>query len=204
MNFGLKTMLAGLISVIAITPSVAAPKSKNVTFEMVRNPKLPSTCIPKASATVTIVPGGPVETMTVTLSGLPPNTDFDFFVIQVPNGPFGMSWYQGDIETNRRGQGHQNFIGRFSEETFVVAPGVANAPIDNDADQTDFPNAINNPKTNPIQMYHLGLWFNDPQDAVKAGCPGTKTPFNGTHNAGVQALNTSNFPDDSGPLSEVK
>jgi hypothetical protein len=58
--------------------------------------------------------------------------------------------------------------------------------------------------TNPIQMYHLGLWFNNPSDAVKAGCPGGETPFNGTHNAGVQALNTSNFPDLSGPLLKVK
>jgi hypothetical protein len=52
-------------------------------------------------------------------------------------------------------------------------------------------------------MYHLGLWFNDPNDASKAGCPATVTPFNGTHNAGIQVLNTSNFPDDHGPLRQV-
>jgi hypothetical protein len=202
MKPGMKTMLAGLMAVSAMTPGFARPK--NVTFEMVRSPALPAACIPKASATVTIVPGGPVETMTVSVSGLPPNTDFDFFVIQVPNKPFGMSWYQGDIETNSRGQQHQNFIGRFSEETFVVALDVAKAPVDPDADQTVFPDATTNPMTNPIQMYHLGLWFNSPSDAVKAGCPGGETPFNGTHNAGVQALNTSNFPDLSGPLLKVK
>ena len=43
--------------------------------------------------------------MKVTVWGLPPNTDFDFFVIQVPNAPFGLSWYQGDIETNKDGVG---------------------------------------------------------------------------------------------------
>jgi hypothetical protein len=160
MKPGMKTMLAGLMAVSAMTPGFAKPK--NVTFEMVRSPALPAACIPKASATVTIVPGGPVETMTVSVSGLPPNTDFDFFVIQVPNEPFGMSWYQGDIETNSRGQQHQHFIGGFSEETFVVAPGVANAPVDPDADQTVFPDATTNPMTNQIQMYHLGLWFNNP------------------------------------------
>ena len=200
MNFGLKTMLAGLISVIAITPSVAAPKSKNVTFEMVRNPKLPSTCIPKASATVTIVPGGPVETMTVTLSGLPPNTDFDFFVIQVPNKPFGMSWYQGDIETDSNGRGHQLFIGRFSIETFAVAPGSAPAPV---VFNGPFPDASLNPPFNPIQMYHLGLWFGSPEAAQAAGCPAAVTPFNGEHNAGIQVLNSSNFPDDHGPLRSL-
>jgi hypothetical protein len=53
-------------------------------------------------------------------------------------------------------------------------------------------------------MYHLGLWFNSPSDALKAGCSGNVTPFNGEHNAGIQALNTSNFPDNAGPLIQVK
>jgi hypothetical protein len=47
-------------------------------------------------------------------------------------------------------------------------------------------------------MYHLGLWFNSPQDAQNNGCPATVTPVNGEHNAGIQVLNTSNFPDDKG------
>ena len=33
-----------------------------------------------------------------------------------------------------------------------------------------------------------------------AGCPTTTTPFNGTHDAGIRVLNTSNFADDQGPL----
>jgi hypothetical protein len=52
-------------------------------------------------------------------------------------------------------------------------------------------------------MYHLGLWFNSPQDAAAAGCAATTTPFNGEHNAGVQALSTRNFPDPSGPLRRL-
>jgi hypothetical protein len=31
----------------------------------------------------------------------------------------------------------------------------------------------------------------------------TNTPFNGEHNAGLQVLNTSNFPDDHGPLRDT-
>jgi hypothetical protein len=112
-----------------------------------------------------------------------------------------MSWYQGDIETDQHGNGHGTFIGRFSIETFVVAPGTAPAPI---VFSGLFPDASSNPSTNPIQMYHLGLWFNSPADAQKAGCPGTTTPFNGEHDAGIQVLNTSNFPDASGPLRNVK
>ena len=140
--------------------------------------------------------------MTVSISGLPPATDFDFFVIQVPKTPFGMSWYQGDIETDSNGNGHATFVGRFSIETFVVAPGSTPAPLT--FNQPPFPSASPNPSTGPIQMYHLGLWFNNPADAAKAGCPSTVTPFNGEHNAGIQVLNTSNFPNLQGPLLNVQ
>ena len=157
-------------------------------------------CLPNATASVRITPAGPVETMDVTVQGLPPNTDFDFFVIQVPKSPFGVSWYQGDIQTDKNGRGHGHFIGRFSIETFAVAPGSAPAPA---VFSGPFPNATLNPPFLPIQMYHLGLWFNSPVDAQAAGCPGTVTPFNGVHNAGIQVLNTSNFADDHGPLRSV-
>jgi hypothetical protein len=138
--------------------------------------------------------------MDVVVEGLRPNTDYDFFVIQVPKAPFGVSWYQGDIETDKNGRGHERFVGRFSIETFAVAPGSAPAP---EVFNGPFPDATINPPFNPIQMYHLGLWFNSPQDAQAAGCPAAVTPFNGQHNAGIQVLNTSNFPDDHGPLRSV-
>jgi hypothetical protein len=80
---------------------------------------------PNAHGRVKIESVGPVEIMKVKVWGLPPNTGFDFFVIQVPNAPFGLSWYQGDIETNKDGVGYGEFIGRFNIETFIVAPGVA-------------------------------------------------------------------------------
>lgn len=51
------------------------------------------------------------------------NTEFDLFVIQVPDAPFGLSWYQGGIETNGRGRASETFVGRFNIETFIVAPG---------------------------------------------------------------------------------
>jgi hypothetical protein len=123
-------------------------------------------------------------------------------VIQVPHAPFGLSWYQGDIETIRFGIGSGRFVGRFNDETFIVAPGAAPAPTP----RTDppFPDANTNPPTPPVQTYHLGLWFNSPEDAQKAGFAPTITPFNGDHHAGVQVLNSSNFPDNAGPLFHVK
>ena len=67
-----------------------------------------------------------------------------------------------------------------------------------------FPDAQLNPPTGPIHRFHLGLWFNSPADAVRAGCPGDVTPFNGEHNAGIHALNSRNFLDAQGPLLNVK
>jgi hypothetical protein len=53
-------------------------------------------------------------------------------------------------------------------------------------------------------MFHLGLWFGSPAAAAAAGCPTTVTPFNGDHNAGIQALSTRQFPALNGPLSRLR
>jgi hypothetical protein len=138
--------------------------------------------------------------MRVEVKGLPPDTEFDLFVIQVPDPPFGLSWYQGDLETNAYGQGEGEFVGRFNQETFIVAPGSDVAPV---IHEEPIPDADTNPETGPVHTFHLGLWFNSPEDAAKAGCPDAVTPFNGEHNAGVQVLNTSNFAKKEGPLSQL-
>jgi hypothetical protein len=172
-------------------------------FDLIRSEGLKGTPVaPNAHGRVKIESVGPVEIMKVKVWGLPPNTDFDLFMIQVPNKPFGLSWYQGDIETNKDGVGYGEFIGRFSIETFIVAPGVANAPSDPFHDPKRILDALQNPVTNPVQTYHLGLWFNNPQDVVKAGGPGTITPFNGEHDAGVQVLTVANSPTPADRSSE--
>jgi len=191
---------AGIGLLLTASPLMAAPNSRHSTaFDMVVSSGA-KTCLPDASADVKITPTGPVDIMDVSVQGMPPNATFNLFVVQVPKAPFGISWYQGDIETDKHGRGHQQFVGLFSIETFAVAPGAAPAPVVFDG---PFPDASLNPPFNPIQMYHLGLWFDSPADAQSAGCPATLTPFNGEHNAGIQVLNTSNFPDDHGPLRSV-
>ena len=119
------------------------------------------------------------------------NTVFslDLFVIQVPNKPFGVAWYQSDLNTDSTGAGSATVRGIFNKETFSVSTG-------------------GTVTFSPTHQYHLGLWFNDPNVPFSKGCePGQTspiiTPFNGEQNAGIQVLNTSNFPDNAGPLSHV-
>jgi hypothetical protein len=182
------------------TPALQSTYSDAITFEVQRSPGIVKAgCVPEAKGTIHVTSEGPVEVMEVELSGLPHDTDFDFFIIQLPNAPFGLSWYQGDVESDEYGNAHAKFIGRFNAETFIVAPGVGPAPVVHS--ELD---AKENPATQPVHTFHIGLWFNSPKDAAAAGCPDATTPFNGEHNAGVQVLNTANFPDLAGPLSQLE
>jgi hypothetical protein len=193
----------GLLTAGTTGAMAAQSNGTSTTFPMSRSAAVigaGANCLPDASANVSIRSKGPVEVMKVDAKGLPPKTEFDLFVIQVPNAPFGMSWYQGDMETNSHGRAHGTFVGRFSEETFTVAPGTAPAPVVHDS---PIPDASSNPATAPVHQYHLGLWFNSPADAAAAGCPANVTPFNGEHNAGIQALSTRDFPDAAGPLRQI-
>lgn len=175
--------------------SLATPLT-NFTFAMVPTLGVES-CVPaKGRVTITHTPILE-ENMHVEVSGLPANTDFDLFVIQQPTPNFGDAWYMGDLLTDATGTAVADFIGRFNIGTFIVAPGAEPAPVVLSGD------ASSNPKSAPVQLYHLGLWFDSPADANKAGCGSKVTPFNSTHNAGVQILNTSNFPNLAGPLIHV-
>ena len=125
----------------------------NSTFAMVPTGGVEA-CIKAAKGRVTITHSLElVENMHVEVTGLPKNTDFDLFVIQVPNSPFGLSWYMGDMLTDNNGEAVGDFVGRFQIGTFIVAPGVAPAP------KVLSDDATSNPETAPVQLYHLGLWF---------------------------------------------
>lgn len=159
------------------------------TFSMVSSSTNISACLPHAAGTVTITPGSLNDLMKVSVSGLAPNAGYDFFVIQLPKAPFGVSWYQSDLHTDSTGAGSVSVRGIFNKETFSISPG-------------------GTVTFGATHQYHLGLWFNSPKVPFNLGCePGQPspivTPFNGAQHAGIQVLNTSNFPDNAGPLSQV-
>lgn len=187
---------AALCSLLATASDARA--ADQAAFNMVRSAGLPAACAARATARVQIQSLGFAERMTVRVSGLPANTELDLFTIQVPNLPFGVGWYVGDLKVGANGTGSRTFVSRFSEETFAVAVGQAPAPKPHGPRD-----AGRNPVFKPIHTFHLGLWFNSPADARRAGCPTLTTPFNGEHTAGVQVLSTRNFGNLVGPLRQI-
>lgn len=184
---------AALFASAALAPVQAYAETTTFAFQMRVSPGA-KTCLPNATANVIDHSFGTIENLEVIVRGLPPNTDFVLFNIQVPNAPFGLAWYNGDILTDATGTGVINIAGRFNKGTFILSPGAVPSP------QVFPDNSKTGVATAPVQIYHLGIWFNSPDDAVKAGCPGNVTPFTSNHHAGIQVLNTAAFPDNKGPL----
>jgi hypothetical protein len=187
-------LTAGLTAALGATGGASggaggpARAAETFSFRLVPSPNI-AACLPHAGGRATITTGRLNDTMKVSIHGMPPKAGFDLFVIQQPLAPFGVSWYQTDVNAGPSGNGSATVRGVFDAETFSVSPGGT----------TTFA---------PTHQYHLGLWFNNPNTPFKLGCePGATspivTPFNGEQHAGVQVLNTSNFPDNAGPLSHV-
>jgi hypothetical protein len=194
----------GIIAVVSLVVVALAAASAfavdSTTFNMVRSQTaVANNCLEDARAHVNVITTATdQQIMDVTVNHAPANTEFELFVTQQPNSPFGISWYQADFETNNQGQGEVRARGIFSEELFAVAPGSVNAP------QVDDLDAETNPAFDPVHTFHLGLWFGDPKDAKEAGCSGKVTQFDGDHEAGIQAFSTRNFPDLEGPLGNIQ
>jgi hypothetical protein len=189
-----KLAALGTVGAVAVAISVTAATGATATnstfsFGLMPSSAAISTCLPHASGKVTITTGTLNDVMKVTIQGMPHNTGFDLFVIQQPGAPFGVSWYQTDIHSGGTGTGTATVRGVFDKETFSVSPGGTATFA-------------------PTHQYHLGLWFNNPKVPFNLGCETGATspivtPFNGNQHAGIQVLNTAQFPVDAGPLSQV-
>ena len=186
--------------VVALAAAAAFAVDSTTSFKMVRSQKaVANDCLEGARANVDVrTTPTDQQIMDVTVNHAPKNTEFELFVTQQANAPFGVSWYQADFDTNDQGYGEVRARGIFSEELFAVAPGSVAAPQVDDAD------AETNPAFAPVHTYHVGLWFGSPEEAAAAGCPDTVTPFDGDHSAGIQAFSTRNFGALQGPLRQIQ
>jgi hypothetical protein len=184
--------------------ALASSNHAAVRFPLVRSAgAVKANCLPNARGVVRVTPGSLNDLMEVAVAGLPPETDFDLFVTQLPNAPFGVAWYQSDLHTDDEGHGDVQVRGIFDVETFSLSLGGPSGGEDPTQNLSGPAVTDTNAVFRPTHQYHLGLWFNSPDDAAKAGCPATVTPFNGEQHAGIQALSTRTFPDNQGPLALV-
>ncbi|HKT46970.1 MAG TPA: hypothetical protein VJP87_05545 [Candidatus Acidoferrales bacterium] len=145
----------------------------------------------------TVVHGTQNDTLILDMDGIKPDltlsvfsTERTFFTAAGVKDPefhgFGLSWYQSDISTPKRSDdGHVRLQTILLNETFGFDPDV---------------------NLHPTNTFHVGLWFDDPQDAVACGFvpnPDPNSParqFNGEHNSGPLAFATVPDVNGLGPL----
>ena len=193
---GTSLLLGAILTVVGAQEASAGP--------LLRAKDLPAGCATRASASIAIAPKAPrayAEQLKVSVRGLAANTRLHLFMTQVPNAPYGISVYLGDVLTEATGAATREFWSRFNAATFLVAEGSMQAPQPHGA-----ADAASNPAFKPVHTYHVGLWFASDADARKNGasCTSpTSTPFGPTHNAGRQLFssrNAGNTNDLSGPF----
>lgn len=135
---------------------------------------------PTPTAHVRVVRGRLNDTLTITADNIRPGLAFDMFTVQRSslraNGTpdpafknFGLAWYQSDLQANGAGRFTATIKTILLDQIFGFDPDLSNP--------------------NPINTFHVGFWFNDPNDAAACGFDVTKpTPFNGEHEAGPLAM----------------
>ena len=176
--------LAAVVVLAALggSPTHAAPPTVAV-FPLYPNPRF----VPCLAASSTVPPqarvevnqGTPNDQLTLFISGVKPFLAFDLFTIEhsnlLPNGAvdpsfrnFGLAWYQSDMQADSHGHAMVQIQSIFVNQIFGFDPTVG---------------------LGPTHTFHVGLWFNNPQDAQACGFDVTKpTPFNGEHKAGPNAM----------------
>lgn len=209
---GTGTAIFALVTVIgSFLPAAAAAQDKKdeISFDLLANPKfvdcLRGSSYEEPRARATVIRGKLNDTLVLDLDGIKPGLAFDLFTVQrtslladgTPDpafkGSFGLAWYQSDIQIGRPGDDRS---GRGGDEGHVRIKTILLDQIFGFDPDAALP---------PTNTFHLGFWFNNPQDAAACGFPAndpTKfTPFNGEHKAGPLAM--ISVPDERtklGPL----
>jgi hypothetical protein len=119
------------------------------------------------------------DALTLTGKNIKPGLKFDMFTVErsALNAQasadsafhgFGLAWYQSDLEANGGGGMNATIKTILLDQIFGFDTDVS---------------------LEPRNTFHVGFWFNNPQDAVACGFDASKpTPFNGEHKAGPLAM----------------
>ena len=189
-----------VVAAMAGVAAYAASGTTKTSFELVANPKFVN-CLAKypgdpsrpPTASVDVQKGNLNDRLTLHLHNIKPNLAFDLFTVQrstldaagnpiSPAPSFGLAWYQSDVQADGHGGGSVKIQTIVADQIFGVN--------------------LDEVPPNPINTFHVGFWFNDPNDAAACNFDVTKpTPFNGEHRAGPLAM--ISLPDETtglGPL----
>jgi hypothetical protein len=195
-----------LISFLA----TAQDKPDEAKFELQPNPAFLA-CLSGSSvaphASVVVQRGNLNDTALIRVKGLKPNLDFDLFTVQRSSldnsgAPvsgfkgFGLAWYQSDLHSDDNGNAKVVIKTILLDQIFG---------FDSDAAATQMASNTATPAATvlkPTNTFHMGFWFNNPEDAAPCGFDATKpTPFNGEHRAGPLAMiSLPVAPANLGPL----
>jgi hypothetical protein len=189
-----------LLTITAMTLFVGVTRTwgqaSETTFTLAANPPF-AACLGTSSvepprATVTVLRGKLNDVLILHATHLKPNLAFDLFTTQNSNllasgqldpnfKNFGLAWYQSDVQADSNGNADVTIKTILLDQIFGFDP------------------AVGLPPTN---TFHVGFWFNNPQDAAACGFNVNKpTPFNGEHQAGPNAMmSVPNSQTNLGPL----
>ena len=195
-----KTVTFELTTLTDVAAGVNPPKPQDIVrFRLQPNPKF-AKCLarypddPKRqpSAEVTVVRGDLNDALFLRAANIKPGLKFDMFTVEhsslksdgTPDpafSNFGLAWYQSDVDARDDGDVHVGIRTIVLDQIFGFDPA-ATLP--------------------PTGTFHVGFWFNDPNDAAACGFNvAAPTPFNGEHNAGPLAMiSTPDATTNLGPL----
>lgn len=181
-------LAAGLVvAAMSAVAAYAASGNTKTSFDLVANPKF-ANCLARypgdpsrpPTASVDVQKGDLNDRLTLHLHNIKPNLAFDLFTVQrstldaqgkpiSPAPSFGLAWYQSDVQADGHGSGSVKIQTILADQIFGV--NLDESPV------------------NPINTFHVGFWFNNPNDAALCNFDVTKpTPFNGEHQAGPLAM----------------
>jgi hypothetical protein len=179
------------LGIAAMTASAQVPE---IVFHLAPQPQFQA-CLgepygPTPTAQVIVQRGELNDVMILRAHHLRPHLAFDLFTTQktnlLANGQadpnfknFGLAWYQSDLEADDNGDAEVAIKTILLDQIFGFDPAVGLLPK---------------------HTFHVGFWFNKPEDAFACGFTGF-TPFNGEQHAGPNAMiSVPNPVTNLGPL----
>jgi hypothetical protein len=204
--------LFGAAAALCLVSSLAMSQNKpdEAKFKLLPNPAFLSCLSPTGEAPhafVVVKRGDLNDTAFIGVKGLKPNLNFDLFTVQRSSlddsgAPvagfkgFGLAWYQSDLHSDENGDARVVIKTILLDQIFGFD---ADAVATQTASNTATPAAT---VLKPTNTFHMGFWFNNPEDAAPCGFDVNKpTPFNGEHRAGPLAMiSVPVAPANLGPL----